>query len=103
MRTSNYDRSVFRLNEFLNLLPLQRHSPENTLSQPLNITIEDWDVDSAIRIPDAALQELGVDVGNTVYLIEGFVGNTRCLVLSETAKMPERIDELFATTNTPNS
>lgn len=36
---------------------------------PKEVKIEDWDGDGAIRIPDEALQELGVDVGNTLYLI----------------------------------
>lgn len=67
---------------------------ENLLNEPLKITIEDWDGDGAIRIPDAALQELGVDVGDSVYLIEEYVGNTRCLILSKTPKIPDRIDEL---------
>jgi antitoxin component of MazEF toxin-antitoxin module len=67
------------------------------LSQPLRITIEDWDGDGAIRIPDAALQELGVDVGDAVYLIEEYVGNNRCLILSKTPKIPNRIDELVET------
>ncbi len=43
---------------------------------PMKITIEDWDGDGAIRIPDEALQELELDVGDAVYLIEEFVGNT---------------------------
>jgi antitoxin component of MazEF toxin-antitoxin module len=64
------------------------------MSQSLRITIEDWDGDGAIRIPDAALQELGVDVGDSIYLIEEYVGNNRCLILSKTRKMPDRIDEL---------
>ena len=34
------------------------------------VVIEDWDGDGAIRIPDEVLQELGVDVGDTLYLIE---------------------------------
>lgn len=67
------------------------------MSQPLRITIEDWDGDGAIRIPDAALQELGVDVGDAVYLIEEYVGNNRCLILSKTPKIPNRIDELVET------
>ena len=50
----------------------------------IKITIEEWDGDGAIRIPDEALQELELDVGDTLYLIEEFVGNTRCLVLSKT-------------------
>lgn len=51
-------------------------------------------VDGSIRIPDEALQELELDVGDTVYLIEEFVGNTRCLVLSKKPQIADRIDEL---------
>lgn len=67
------------------------------MSHPLKIAIEDWDGDGAIRIPDAALQELGVDVGDAVYLIEEHVGNNRCLILSKAPKIPDRIDELVET------
>ncbi|MNF61595.1 hypothetical protein D3C84_432470 [compost metagenome] len=45
-------------------------------------------------IPDEALQELELDVGDAVYLIEEFVGNTRCLVLSKKPQIADRIDEL---------
>ncbi|WP_256580728.1 AbrB/MazE/SpoVT family DNA-binding domain-containing protein [Pseudomonas sp. QTF5] len=65
----------------------------------MKIIIEEWDGDGAIRIPDETLQELELDVGDAVYLIEEFVGNTRCLVLSKTAQVAERIDELTATWN----
>ena len=58
------------------------------------VMIEDWDGDGGIRIPDALLQELGVDVGDTLYLVEEYVGSTRCLVLSKTPHIPDRIDEL---------
>nr|NYU04822.1 AbrB/MazE/SpoVT family DNA-binding domain-containing protein [Pseudomonas sp. SbOxS1] len=61
---------------------------------PMKIIIEEWDGDGAIRIPDEALQELELDVGDAVYLIEEFVGNTRCLVLSKKAQIADRIDEL---------
>lgn len=61
---------------------------------PLKIIIEEWDGDGAIRIPDEALQELELDVGDTVYLIEEFVGNTRCLVLSTRPQIADRIGEL---------
>jgi antitoxin component of MazEF toxin-antitoxin module len=64
------------------------------MSQSLRITIEDWDGDGAIRIPDAALQELGLDVGDSVYLIEEYAGNNRCLILSKTPKIADRMDEL---------
>ena len=55
---------------------------ETTREPPMKIIIEEWDGDGAIRIPDEALQELELDVGDSLYLIEEFVGNTRCLVLS---------------------
>ncbi|WP_283188543.1 AbrB/MazE/SpoVT family DNA-binding domain-containing protein [Pseudomonas sp. PMCC200344] len=61
---------------------------------PTKIIIEEWDGDGAIRIPDEALQELELDVGDAVYLIEEFVGNTRCLVLSKKPQIADRIDEL---------
>lgn len=61
---------------------------------PMKIVIEEWDGDGAIRIPDEALQELELDVGDVVYLIEEFVSNTRCLVLSKTPQIADRIDEL---------
>lgn len=59
------------------------------------ITIEDWDGNGAVRIPDQALQELGVDVGDSLYLIEEFVGTSRYVVLPKTPKIPDRVDELF--------
>ncbi len=65
------------------------------------VTIEDWDGDGAIRLPDEALQELGVDVGDTLYLIEEYVGTSRCLVLSKTPRIPDRIDELVDHFNGP--
>lgn len=60
------------------------------------VMIEDWDGDGAIRIPDEALQELGVDVGDNLYIIEEYVGTTRCLVLSKTPHISDRADELVA-------
>ncbi|MCH4879159.1 AbrB/MazE/SpoVT family DNA-binding domain-containing protein [Pseudomonas sp. TMW22090] len=33
----------------------------------------------------------------TLYLIEEFVGNTRCLVLSKTPRIADRIDEITET------
>jgi len=60
----------------------------------MKFIIEEWDGDGAIRIPDEALQELELDVGDAAYLIEEFVGNTRCLVLSKTPQIADRIDEL---------
>lgn len=63
----------------------------------MKIIIEEWDGDGdgAIRIPDQALQELELDVGDSLYLIEEFVGNTRCLILSKKPQIADRIDELI--------
>ena len=60
----------------------------------MQVVIEDWDGDAAIRIPDEVLQELDVDVGDSLYLIEEYIGSTRCLVLSKSPQIPDRIDEL---------
>ncbi|OWG35818.1 hypothetical protein CAQ69_24260 [Stutzerimonas stutzeri] len=59
------------------------------------VVIEDWEGDGAIRLPDNVLQEMGVDVGDTLYLLEEYVGATRCLVLSKTPHIPDRVDELI--------
>ncbi|HGM8287021.1 TPA: AbrB/MazE/SpoVT family DNA-binding domain-containing protein [Pseudomonas aeruginosa] len=59
-----------------------------------HLVIEDWDGGRAIRLPDDVLQEMGVDVGDTLYLLEEYVGATRCLVLSKTPRIPDRVDEL---------
>ncbi|HFJ9856978.1 TPA: AbrB/MazE/SpoVT family DNA-binding domain-containing protein, partial [Pseudomonas aeruginosa] len=57
------------------------------------VVIQDWDGDGAIRIPDDILQVMGVEVGDSLYLIEEYVGTTRCIVLSKTPRVPDRIDE----------
>ncbi|KHL76118.1 hypothetical protein PpSQ1_01660 [Pseudomonas putida] len=66
------------------------------MSTAYKVIIEDWDGGGAIRIPDGALQEIGLDVGDSIYLLEEFIGNSRCLVLSKAPKVPDRIDELFS-------
>lgn len=60
----------------------------------MKVTIEEWDGDGAIRIPDEVLQELELDVGDSLFLIEEFIGNTRCLVLSKTPQIADRMDDL---------
>ncbi|MGY4825470.1 AbrB/MazE/SpoVT family DNA-binding domain-containing protein [Stutzerimonas chloritidismutans] len=77
-----------------------------TLDQEMGtkqVIIEDWDGDSAIRIPAEALQELGIGVGDTLYVIEECVGTTRCILLSKTPKIPDRTDELVAHWNRVDS
>ena len=60
--------------------------------QPINVVIEDWDSDGGIRIPDAMLQELGINVGDTLYLHTTSDG----LVLSTRLKPHYRLDDLLA-------
>jgi antitoxin component of MazEF toxin-antitoxin module len=72
------------------------------LSTPLKITIEDWDGDGAIRIPDTTLQNLGINVGDSVYLIEEYVGNSRSLIPSKAPKIPDRIDEMTKAWDEPS-
>lgn len=65
------------------------------MNSSFKVVIEDWDGDGAIPIPDEALQEMGLDVGDSLYLLEEFIGNTWYVVLSKTPKLPDRIDELL--------
>jgi hypothetical protein len=37
---------------------------------------------------------MGVDVGDSLYLLEEYVGNTRCIVLSKTPRIRDHVDEL---------
>ncbi|MHA6140952.1 AbrB/MazE/SpoVT family DNA-binding domain-containing protein [Pseudomonas mohnii] len=50
----------------------------------------------AFRTSEEALHELQLDAGDSLYLVEEFVGNTRCLVLSTKPQIAGRIDELTA-------
>lgn len=50
--------------------------------------------DGIIALPDELLEQMGIEIGNTLYLVVEFVGNTKCLVLSKTPCIPDRIDEL---------
>ena len=69
------------------------------MSTSFRVVIEDWDDDGAIRIPDEALQELVVDVGDSLYVFVEFVGSERCLVLSKKPTQPDKIDELVESWN----
>lgn len=61
----------------------------------MKIMIEEWDGDGAVRIPHEALQKLELDVGDSLYLIEEFVGKARWLVLSKTPQIADRMGELL--------
>ncbi len=63
---------------------------------PLTVVIEDWEGDGGIRLPDEVLQELGVDVGDTLYLLETWEGSEQGFILSKTPRLPEPLDELLA-------
>lgn len=50
--------------------------------------------DGIIELPDELLKQMGLGIGETLYLAEEFVGNIKCLVLSKTPRFTDRIDEL---------
>ncbi|WP_339327914.1 hypothetical protein [Pseudomonas mohnii] len=58
--------------------------------------LDQWQLGNWINSTSAptALRELGLDVGDSLYLIEEFVGNTRGLILSKKPEIADRIDEL---------
>lgn len=60
------------------------------------VTIENWDGEGAFRIPEEALHKLGVNIGDSVYLLVEYVGNAPCLVLSKTPQVPDRTDGLVS-------
>lgn len=54
----------------------------------------DEDGSLIVPLPDEALAQLGVTVGDSLYLVEEYVGTVRCLVLSKTPHIPDRVDAL---------
>lgn len=63
---------------------------------PINLPIEDWDGEPALRLPDDVLQRLDLQVGDSLYLVEAWVGDGKRLVLSKTPLIPSRGDALAA-------
>ena len=62
--------------------------------QGMKLIIEDWDGDGAIRLPDEVLQELGVDVGDSLYVLEADPA-ARTVMLSTQPKLRDRLDDLL--------
>ncbi len=59
------------------------------------VTVEqDEDGDLIVPLPNELLAKLGVEIGDSLYLIEGVVGTTQCLVLSKPPRIPDRVDDL---------
>jgi hypothetical protein len=44
----------------------------------------------------------GLMLGDSVYLVEEYVSNNRCLTLSKTPKIPDRMDELTEAWDKPS-
>lgn len=63
---------------------------------PINLPIEDWDGETALRLPDEVLQRLNLQVGDSLYLVEAWIGDGPRLVLSKTPMIPDRVDALVA-------
>lgn len=53
---------------------------------------QDEDGSLIVPLPDELLAELDVGVGDSLYLVEEYVGNPHCIVLSKTAQTPDRAD-----------
>jgi antitoxin component of MazEF toxin-antitoxin module len=62
----------------------------------INLPIEDWEGEPAVRLPDEVLQRLDLQVGDSLYLVEAWVGDGSRLVLSKTPLIPSRVDALVA-------
>jgi len=59
------------------------------------VTVEqDEDGSLVVPIPDELLAQLGIGIGDSLYLVKEYVATTRCLVLSKTPQIPDRIDAL---------
>ncbi|MFP6860633.1 AbrB/MazE/SpoVT family DNA-binding domain-containing protein [Pseudomonas sp.] len=68
------------------------------------VKIEHGEEDSlVVTIPDELLAQLGVGVGDSLHLVEECVGTARCLVLSKTPQVPDRIDALVEHWNNEDS
>lgn len=68
------------------------------------VKIEQGEEDSlVVPIPDELLAQLGVGIGDSLYLVEECVGTARCLVLSKTPQVPDRIDALVEHWNNEGS
>ncbi|WP_416054994.1 hypothetical protein [Pseudomonas aeruginosa] len=55
---------------------------------------QDKDGSLVVPIPDELLAQFGVGIGDSLYLVEEYVGTARCLVLSKTPQVPDRVDAL---------
>lgn len=68
------------------------------------VTIEqDDEGNQVVPLPDELLAAMGVGIGDSLYLVEEYVGTTRCLVLSKTTQVPDRVDALIEHWNNENS
>lgn len=65
--------------------------------------VRDEDGRLIVPLPDEALAQLGVGIGDSLYLVEEYVGTARCLVLSKTPHIPDRIDTLVKYWNNEGS
>lgn len=60
------------------------------------VTIEqDDEGNQVVPLPDELLAAMGIGIGDSLYLVEEYVGTERCLVLSKTPQIPDRTNGLF--------
>lgn len=62
----------------------------------ITLPIEDRDGEPTVRLPDDILQRLDLHIGDSLYLVEAWVGDGKCLVLSQRPLIPCRVDALVA-------
>lgn len=55
---------------------------------------QDEDGSLIVPLPDDLLAQLGVGIGDVLYLAEEYVGTTRCLVITKTPQVPDRFEVL---------
>jgi hypothetical protein len=55
---------------------------------------QDEDGSLIVPLPDDLLAQLGVGVGDVLYLAEEYVGKTRCLMLTKTPQPPDPFEVL---------
>ena len=65
-------------------------------TMPINLPIEDWDGEPTLRLPEEVLQQLNLQVGDSLYLVEAWGGDGPRLVLSKTPMTPDLVDALVA-------
>ena len=63
--------------------------------KPMQVFVEELEGGGFIRLSSDVLKRLGVGLGDSLYLLESYVGNHRTLVFSKTPRIPDRTDGML--------